>query len=300
MQRQNRNRVRKAINQPIMNACVSYCGYRTDIINDIINHANGCMIITSATFYCNNLGEHSIEHFIDQLSAVHNIHLSRLIITTNRIGNPGAIHLSNKFLLIHNIVYLDLSGNKIGNSGAIAISSSFNKIESLILDDNRIGVKGTVAILIHMKERLKRLDLANNRVSDLQDIAKELMDPHHSLEELDLADNRYSSTFPIIDVLTSNHNIVYLKLDHDDIILHDLLRINKILRYDLPIWIDNQIGCIQVASVLHDHLLCKVLFLSHGSALIPRTGWRTRQGYNIASKIISEIAEARLYLYKNK
>ena len=93
------------------------------------------------------------------------IHLEKLYISRNKLGDHGAELLSEEITKIKTLRVLDIGGNNIGPSGTTAIANALTNntsLEELYMTGNAIGRDGATAIAkaITNNKTLKKLSLA--------------------------------------------------------------------------------------------------------------------------------------------
>ena len=100
-----------------------------------------------------------------------NSSLTKLDLSSNRLGNIGAASIAQALSFNSSLTTLDLRSNRLGNLGAASISqalSSNSTLTELNLYSNEIGNKGATAIAeaISINCSLTTLDLEDNQIGD--------------------------------------------------------------------------------------------------------------------------------------
>lgn len=154
-------------------------------------------------------------------SLVANTTLTSLNISNNNIGDAGMSHLSDA-LTMNNLKELDISFNGVTSAGVLAVRESLKKctnLDSLILDNNKIGNEGATALVDCLVSlQVTKLGVAFNKI-DTAGMRNLLLLLPENLTSLDVSGNRITSSVveELFDLLVNSSTLKELNIDHHKI-----------------------------------------------------------------------------------
>jgi Ran GTPase-activating protein (RanGAP) involved in mRNA processing and transport len=118
--------------------------------------------------YCRGVGSHKFIDLAQKIATF--VHLERLDLSNNEMGNSGAQALSDCLFLLTNLQFLDLKWNSIGETGVIALAEclpELHQLEWVSFSRNLISDGGTVALARHVggMRQLAKLKLDRNYIT---------------------------------------------------------------------------------------------------------------------------------------
>ncbi len=151
--------------------------------------------------------------------------LKTLHLSSNQIGDAGAVTLADGVRARRTLTTLHLIDNQIGDAGAVAIADSVranNTFTTLNLDGNQIGDAGAVALAngVRTSVTLTTLHLKSNRIGDVGAVSlANGLRASTTLTLLNLSDNQISAAGArsLADGLRTSPRLVALHLQHNRI-----------------------------------------------------------------------------------
>jgi hypothetical protein len=144
-------------------------------LHQLIKVLRQCPSLQKLNLKRNNISAEGASMIVKALEQCHNLELTYLDLSINKIGDAGAAKVANLLRQCPKLTHLDLSLNKISDKGIKRLTSVISKCQNLALTDlylshNLIGADGVeslVKVLVQCPI-IKNLDLSWNYIGPIE------------------------------------------------------------------------------------------------------------------------------------